>query len=196
MDETGRGSWAGPVVAAAVILPKWTKLPGLTDSKLLTASQREELYKKITKSCDYGIGEASHQEVDQFGLLHATFLAYRRALEKLEASLAKSKPGYAQPDHLMIDGRDKFKFKIPHTSVIKGDLKVRCISAASVLAKVHRDRIMTKLAKKHPKYFFELHKGYGTKRHQGALSQHGPSKIHRKSYLPVIKSKWKQTSLV
>jgi ribonuclease HII len=186
MDEAGRGSLAGPVVAAAVILPKWTRLPGLTDSKLLSAAKREELFAKITKSCQYGVGIASHEEVDEFGLLHATYRAYKRAIEDLKAT----------PDHLMIDGCDKFFFDIPHTSIIKGDLKIRAISAASVIAKVTRDRLMLEFAQKYPQYGFDLHKGYGTQRHQRALKEHGPSKIHRKSYAPLKSLKWVQKELL
>lgn len=176
MDEAGRGSWAGPVVAAAVYLPKGAKLPGLTDSKLLTAKQRETLYSKIIQKYDYGIGEASHKEVDEFGLLQATFLAYERALQNFPW----------QPDHLLIDGRDKFKFKVPHTSIIKGDQKIRCISAASILAKVYRDELMKSYAKKYPNYLFEAHKGYGTRMHSSLLKIHGPCAIHRVSYKPLI----------
>ena len=186
MDEAGRGALAGPVVAAAVILPKWTKLPGLTDSKLLSAAKREELFEKIKKSCEYGIGIASHKEVDEFGLLHATFRAYRRAIKGLKT----------KPDHLMIDGRDKFFFDIPHESIIKGDLLVRSISAASVMAKVTRDRLMLEFAQKYPQYGFDFHKGYGTKRHQRALKEHGPSEIHRKSYAPLKSLKWVQNAFL
>lgn len=175
MDEAGRGSWAGPVVAAAVILPEKCRLPGLTDSKLLSASQREALFFKIFKKAHVGVGVASHEEVDQFGLLHATFKAYERALEQLQP----------EPEQLLIDGRDKFQFKIPHQSIVKGDLKVRCISAASVIAKVTRDRIMLDYAKEYPDYAFELHKGYGTDRHRKALNDYGPSQIHRLSYQPL-----------
>ncbi len=175
MDEAGRGSWAGPVCAAAVILPKGTKLPGLTDSKLLTHKKREELYKKITQKCQYGIGWSKPEEVDQLGLTRATELAFQRALAALPI----------KPDHLQIDGRDKFSFSVPHTSIIKGDLKIRAISAASVLAKVSRDRLMLELAQKYPHYAFESHKGYGTKRHQIALRKHGPCDQHRLSYEPL-----------
>lgn len=186
MDEAGRGSWAGPVIAGAVILPKRVKLPGLTDSKLLSAKQREKLFKQITGKCEYAFGAASHEEVDEFGLLHATFLAYKRALADLKV----------KPDHIMIDGRDKFVFDVPHTSVIKGDLKIRCISAASIIAKVVRDGIMLDYDSKFPQYDFVLHKGYGTKRHQRALKEHGPSEIHRKSYSPLQQIKWEQKAFL
>jgi len=186
MDEAGRGSWAGPVVAGAVILPKGTKLPGLTDSKLLNHTKREVLFEKITDKCDFGVGIASQDEVDEFGLMHATFKAFERALNQLETI----------PDHLLIDGRDKFKFQVPHTSIIKGDLKERCISAASIVAKVARDRIMIELDKTYPEYGFANHKGYGTKRHHASLREHGPSAIHRVSYAPLQNLKWIQKELL
>ena len=129
---------------------------------------------------------ASHQEVDDHGLLHATFKAYERALEDLDAL----------PEHLLIDGRDKFTFKFPHTSIIKGDLKVRAISAASVIAKVTRDRIMLDWAQDLPDYGFEKHKGYGTKFHQDALAAFGPSRIHRLTYQPLQKLKWAQNAFL
>jgi ribonuclease HII len=186
MDEAGRGSWAGPVVAAAVILPKRCQLPGLTDSKLLTFANKERLFDLIMKKAQVGIGSASHQEVDEHGLLHATFKAYERALEDLNV----------QVGHLLIDGRDKFTFKFPHTSIIKGDLKVRAISAASVIAKVTRDRHMVECAQNYPEYSFEKHKGYGTKLHQEALAAFGPSRIHRISYKPLQELKWVQNAFL
>ncbi len=186
LDEAGRGSWAGPVVAAAVILPEKLQLPGLNDSKLLTEKKREELFKKIVATCAYGIGTASHEEVDRHGLLHATFLAFQRALQQLPQ----------QPEALWIDGRDKFKFDVPHTSVIKGDRTYRCIAAASVLAKVTRDHLMIECARHYPDYGFEEHKGYGTERHQQALRSHGPSAIHRLSYAPLLHLKWAQEAFL
>lgn len=177
MDEAGRGSWAGPVVAAAVIVPKGLRLAGLDDSKKLTEAQREALFPKITRSCAHGIGVASHIEVDELGLLRATHLAFSRALEHLTE----------KADHIYIDGRDKFVFPIAHTSVIRGDQTYRCIAAASILAKVTRDHLMEELGKKYPNYGFETHKGYGTELHQNRLKQFGVSEIHRKSYEPIRK---------
>lgn len=177
MDEAGRGSWAGPVVAAAVILPRGLRLGGLNDSKLVLPAKREELFGKIIKTCAYGVGLASHEEVDQCGLLQATFYAFKRALENLPV----------KADHILIDGRDKFAFVIPHTSIIRGDQKVRCISAASIIAKVTRDRLMVEYSKKYPQYGFDIHKGYGTEVHQEALRTHGPCELHRKSYEPLKK---------
>lgn len=186
LDEAGRGSWAGPVVAAAVILPDKIHLPGLNDSKLVTEKKREELFTKIIKNCPHGIGTASHEEVDQWGLLHATFLAFKRALEQLGQS----------PDELWIDGRDKFQFDIPHVSVIKGDRTYRCIAAASILAKVTRDHLMIEWAGHYPAYGFEEHKGYGTEQHQAALRRLGPSAIHRKTYAPLLHLKWAQEAFL
>lgn len=186
MDEAGRGSWAGPVVAAAVILPKKCRLPGLNDSKLLTEKKREALFKLITTHCAYGVGVASHEEVDQFGLLHATFLAFRRALETLPQ----------KPTELWIDGRDRFDFGLQKHSVIRGDSTYRCIAAASIIAKVTRDHLMVEWAQRYPNYGFEEHKGYGTERHQKALQKLGPSDIHRKSYAPLIKLKWAQEAFL
>lgn len=186
MDESGRGSWAGPVVAAAVILPKRLHLPGLNDSKLVAPERRKILYKKITRCCPYGIGIASHHEVDEEGLLRATFLAFQRALNNLTL----------KPHHLLIDGRDKFFFKIPHTSIIRGDRKVRCISAASIIAKVVRDALMLAYSKQYPFYGFNRHKGYGTVLHWRTLSVFGPSQLHRKSYKPLKTLKWTQAAFL
>lgn len=186
MDETGRGSWAGPVLAAAVILHKGCRLPGLKDSKLLNSQQREKLYAKITQSCPYGVGLATQEEVDASGLLHATFLAFSRALEALPV----------KPDYLLVDGRDHFHFPIPHEFLIRGDQFVRCISAASILAKVSRDRLMVEYAHHFPQYGFDQHKGYGTLEHQAALRKHGPCALHRQSYAPLIALKWPQESFL
>ncbi len=186
MDEAGRGSWAGPVVAAAVILPRGLRLPGLNDSKLVPPEKRKILFQKITQACDFGVGLATHSEVDEHGLLHATFLAFERALENLKT----------RPNHLLVDGRDRFQFKVPHTSIIRGDRKVRCISAASIVAKVTRDQIMVEYGAKYPKYGFELHKGYGTQAHQRALRDYGSTELHRQSYKPLKLLKWKQKAFL
>jgi ribonuclease HII len=175
MDEAGRGPWAGPVVAGAVILPPRIRLPFLTDSKKLSEKRREKLYDLITNKAIWGVGEASHKEVDELGLTKATNLAYKRALKSLPTT----------PDHLLIDGRDKFSLPHPYDSIIKGDLKVRCISAASIIAKVTRDRLMKDYDKKYPGFHFASHKGYGTRRHHEALKKKGISPIHRISYKPI-----------
>lgn len=186
MDEAGRGSWAGPVVAAVVILPRGLRLAGLNDSKQVPVKKREQLFKKITAHADHGIGLASHEEVDEHGLLHATYLAFSRALDKLKT----------RPDHVLVDGRDHFTFAIPHTSIIRGDQKYRCISAASILAKVTRDHLMIEYAKTYPDYGFDIHKGYGTEAHQGVLRLKGPSPLHRKSYKPLQDLQWVQEAFL
>ncbi len=186
MDEAGRGSWAGPVVAAAVILPKGLRLSGLNDSKLVLPAKREKLYEQIIQSCAYGVGMASQEEVDTLGLLQATLYAFRRALEKLPQKV----------DHILIDGRDAFSFYAPHTSIIRGDQKIRSIMAASILAKVTRDRLMVEYSQVYPAYRFDLHKGYGTQEHQRALREHGPCDLHRKSYAPLKKLQCEQIAFL
>ena len=175
LDEAGRGPWAGPVVAAAVILPPRIHLPNLGDSKKLSSTQREQLYEKIIQKAHFGIGKVSNKEVDRLGLIKATNKAFARAVKALPV----------KPEHLLIDGRDRFTFSIPFTSIIRGDQKIRAIMAASIIAKVTRDRIMIKYAQQYPKYQFQRHKGYGTKHHQKALKKNGITPLHRKSYLPV-----------
>ncbi|MBT5016608.1 ribonuclease HII [Candidatus Peregrinibacteria bacterium] len=175
MDEAGRGPWAGPVVAAAVILPRGIHLPGLNDSKKVTEKKREELYAKIKLKAEWGIGKASHKEIDRHGLLKATQLAFQRALDSLPRV----------PEHLLIDGRDNFTFSVPHTSIIRGDQKIRSIKAASILAKVARDKLMKDCSLKFPEYSFDKHKGYGTQKHQLALQKYGVTPVHRRSFKPV-----------
>lgn len=174
VDEAGRGPLAGPVCAAAVILPKHLELPGLTDSKKLTDKKRRELFPIIQeKAIAYGIGYASHQEIDEINILQATFLAMRRALEQLSV----------RPDLVLIDGNRTFEFGIPTKTVVKGDSISLNIAAASVLAKVSRDDLMLQYAKEYPDYGFDIHKGYGTKAHYAALRECGHSPIHRMSFL-------------
>ena len=174
VDEAGRGPLAGPVCAAAVILPERLDLPGLTDSKKLTDKKRRELYPVIKEQAiAYGIGFASQQEIDEINILQATFLAMERALEQLSV----------KPDLALIDGNRQKDFGVPVKTVVKGDSLSANIAAASVLAKVTRDDLMVELAEKYPEYAFEIHKGYGTKAHYAALQEHGPSPIHRLSFL-------------
>lgn len=174
-DEAGRGPWAGPVSAAAVIIPPHTKLPGLNDSKVLTHQRREKLFQLIISRCDYGVGLVCNQEIDKIGLTAATNKAYALAIASLQQT----------PNFLLIDGRDKFKLPIPFTSIVKGDSKVREIAAASIIAKVTRDRLMISSHQQYPQYDFHLHKGYGTKRHHQALKKHGICQLHRQSYAPI-----------
>ena len=173
VDEAGRGPLAGPVYAAAVILPRYLELPGLNDSKKLTEKRREELYQEITAKAAYGIGYADEKEIDERNILQATFLAMRRALAALPI----------RPDLALIDGNRDSDFGVPSETIVKGDALSANIAAASILAKVTRDRVMCDYAAQYPQYGFEVHKGYGTKRHYEALRQYGACPIHRRSFL-------------
>ncbi len=174
VDEAGRGPLAGPVCAAAVILPPNTQIPGLDDSKKLTDKRRRELVPIIKeKAIAYGIGFADHIEIDEINILQATFLAMERALALLSV----------KPDLALIDGNREKDFGLPVQTVIKGDSLSANIAAASVLAKVARDDVMEALAEEYPQYGFEIHKGYGTKAHYEAILAHGPCKVHRMTFL-------------
>ena len=174
VDEAGRGPLAGPVCAAAVILPPNLEIPGLTDSKKLSDKRRRELYPVIIEQAvAYGIGLASHEEIDDINILQATFLAMERALEQLKV----------RPELALIDGNRQKDFGLPVETVVKGDYLSASIAAASILAKVTRDDIMVAMAQEYPGYGFEIHKGYGTKAHYEALRAMGPSPIHRKTFL-------------
>ena len=174
VDEAGRGPLAGPVCAAAVILPEHLQIPGLNDSKKLTDKKRRELFPVIQEQAiAYGIGLASEQEIDEINILQATFLAMRRALEQLTV----------RPEIALIDGNRETDFGLPVKTVVKGDSLSANIAAASILAKVTRDNIMVELAQQYPEYGFEIHKGYGTKAHYEALGTYGPCPIHRRSFL-------------
>lgn len=174
VDEAGRGPLAGPVCAAAVILPEHLLIPGLTDSKKLTDKKRRELFPLIQEQAvSYGIGFASEAEIDEKNILQATFLAMRRALEQLNV----------KPELALIDGNRETDFGVPVKTVIKGDSLSANIAAASILAKVTRDDLMLEMAKLYPEYGFDIHKGYGTKAHYEALRYYGPCPIHRKSFL-------------
>ena len=174
VDEAGRGPLAGPVCAAAVILPEHLQIPGLTDSKKLTDKKRRELYPVIMEQAiAYGIGFATEQEIDEINILQATFLAMQRALDQLSVN----------PELALIDGNREKDFGLPVKTVVKGDSLSANIAAASVLAKVTRDDLMVKLAQDYPQYGFDIHKGYGTKAHYAALTEHGASPVHRMSFL-------------
>ena len=174
VDEAGRGPLAGPVCAAAVILPEHLEIPGLTDSKKLTDKKRRELFPVIQEQAiAYGIGMASEAEIDEINILQATFLAMQRALDQLKV----------RPDLALIDGNREKDFGIPVRTVVKGDSLSMNIAAASILAKVTRDDLMVQMAEQYPEYGFEIHKGYGTKAHYAALTEHGASPIHRKTFL-------------
>ena len=174
VDEAGRGPLAGPVCAAAVILPPHLEIPGLTDSKKLTDKKRRELFPVIQdQAIAYGIGLASEQEIDEINILQATFLAMQRALDQLSV----------KPDLALIDGNREKDFGLPVKTVVKGDSLSMNIAAASILAKVTRDDLMVQMAQQYPEYGFEIHKGYGTKAHYAALAEHGTCPIHRQTFL-------------
>ena len=174
VDEAGRGPLAGPVCAAAVILPEGEIIPGLNDSKKLTDKKRRELFPIIKeKAIAYGIAFASEAEIDEINILQATFLAMKRAIAQLDG----------KADFALIDGNRETDFGIPCLTVIKGDSRSANIAAASVLAKVTRDIYMEELAEQYPQYGFEIHKGYGTKAHYAALTEHGMCDAHRRSFL-------------
>ena len=174
VDEAGRGPLAGPVCAAAVILPRGFVIEGLNDSKKLTEKKREELFALICENAvTYGIAFASVEEIEEYNILNATFMAMNRAVEKLEFV----------PELALIDGNRDKGIKYPSRCIVKGDALCADIAAASILAKVTRDRYMYEMAELYPQYGFEKHKGYGTKLHYEALRQFGPSPIHRMSFL-------------
>ena len=174
VDEAGRGPLAGPVYAAAVILPHDIAIEGLNDSKKLTEKKREALFDVITeRALTYGIASASIEEIEELNILNATFLAMNRAIAKLDPV----------PELALIDGNRNTGIAMPSRCVVKGDSRCADIAAASILAKVSRDRYMLTLAEKYPQYHFEQHKGYGTKLHYEALREYGPSPEHRPSFL-------------
>ena len=177
VDEAGRGPWAGPVYSAIVILNRNCIPEGINDSKKISKKKRIELYEEILINHEYGIGFASPDEIDQLNILEATFLSMRRALENL----------IIKPDYILVDGNLSPSFNIPHESIIKGDSISMSIAAASIIAKVERDKFMLTIDNEHPEYKWKKNKGYGTKDHQNALNAHGVTKYHRKSFSPIRK---------
>ncbi|MBQ3057427.1 MAG: ribonuclease HII [Clostridia bacterium] len=178
VDEAGRGPLAGPVCAAAVILPEDLEIPGLNDSKKLSEKKREQLYDIITeKAIAYCVAFGTLEEIEEKNILQATFLAMNRAIEGLET----------KADFALIDGNKiPDGIKIPAAAIVKGDAKSMSIAAASILAKVSRDRLLMEYDKKYPEYQFAKHKGYGTKLHTDLIKEYGPCKIHRLSFLKNI----------
>lgn len=177
VDEAGRGPLAGPVCAAAVILPPNAEIPGLNDSKKLSDKKRRELYPVIKETAiAYGIAFADHTEIDEINILQATYLAMERAIQQLGV----------KPELALIDGNRAKDFGIPVETIVHGDSLSASIAAASVLAKVTRDDYMLKMAEEYPGYDFEIHKGYGTKAHYAALAAMGPCPIHRMTFLKKI----------
>lgn len=175
IDEAGRGPWAGPVVAAAVILPAKKRPKGLADSKQLSAEAREELALAIRACAAVSVGIATTDEIDQINILQATYLAMRRAFDGLQE----------RPVAALIDGNSAPELPCPIEMIIDGDAYVASISAASIIAKVERDRMMVEFCAQYPGYAFAKHKGYGTPEHQRALAELGPCPIHRRSFKPV-----------
>lgn len=177
IDEAGRGPLAGPVVVAAVILPQKFRHKTLRDSKQLSAAHRQEIYGELTAREEilWTVCAADHEEIDRFNILRATHQAMRRAA----VALARA------PHHVLIDGRPVRPFPYPHTALVHGDALSLSIAAASVIAKVTRDRLMIEMDALHPGYEFAQHKGYGTELHLARLKTHGPCAIHRRSFLPV-----------
>lgn len=174
VDEAGRGPLAGPVCAAAVILPRGLVINGLNDSKKLSEKKREELFDVICeKAISSATAFATVDEIEEMNILNAAMLAMNRAISKLEP----------RPELALIDGNRNSGIEFPSRCVVKGDAKCADIAAASVLAKVTRDRYMLQMAEKYPQYGFEKHKGYGTKQHYEALREYGPCEIHRPSFL-------------
>lgn len=174
VDEAGRGPLAGPVVAAAVILPKLVSCK-LGDSKSLSAKDREISFLWLTQHSNWSIGLASSKEIDEINILQATLLAMKRAVTGLRLPY----------DKILIDGRDCIHINVPQDAVIKGDQLIPEIQAASIIAKVYRDRLMSFIDCCYPEYGFTKHKGYGTKQHREAITEHGPCKQHRMSFAPI-----------
>ena len=178
VDEVGRGPLAGPVVAAAVVLPEDFDVLGVDDSKKLSEKKREELFDLISaKAVGVGLGMASEKEIDEVNILQATKLAMRRALAELGENMGE------EPDYVLFDAMKIEEVTIPQESIIKGDAKCTCIAAASIIAKVTRDRMMVEYASAYPGYAFEKNKGYGTREHYSGLREFGACSIHRKTFL-------------
>ncbi len=175
IDEAGRGPLAGPVVAAVCILPEGCSFRGLNDSKQVAEADRERLYEEIIEQCDYAIGISDALEIDRFNILKATFFAMGRALSQLKIP----------PDLILVDGHLSPSFGILTVPLVGGDAKSYSIAAASILAKVTRDRLMIKYHEQFPQYGFSTHKGYGTPEHLEAIKTYGPCAIHRMSFQPI-----------
>lgn len=178
VDEVGRGPLIGPVVTACVVLPKNFKLEGLTDSKKISEKKREVFYEYIINNCvAYSVGECSPEEIDKNNILEATKIAMKRAIDKVNKKI--------NLDYILIDGNMKFDFDYKYKSIVKGDSKSISISAASIIAKVTRDRMLIELDKKYPMYGFKNHKGYPTKKHLDAIKNYGLIDGYRMSYGPI-----------
>ena len=181
VDEAGRGPLAGPVVAAAVILPDDFALDGLNDSKKVSAAKRERFYAILTATAEilWAVAEATVEEIDRLNILRATHLAMARAIEALPR----------KPDHALVDGLPVRGLPVEHTALVEGDSLSLSIAAASIVAKVTRDRLMVELDAQYPRYGFAQHKGYGVKKHLEALRNHGPCSAHRRTFQPVAQTR-------
>ncbi|MHB9155454.1 MAG: ribonuclease HII, partial [Endomicrobiales bacterium] len=178
VDEAGRGPWAGPVVAAAVILPESSSLPGLNDSKKLSPKKREALYARIREiALGVGVGTVRQDVIDSVNILQATYMAMREALRQLSLPV----------ELVLVDGRPIPALSLPQAAIPGGDAQSAAIAAASIIAKVTRDRLMEEYSRQYPHYRFHQHKGYGTPEHYEALRRHGPCSLHRKTFAPVRK---------
>jgi len=177
IDEAGRGPLAGPVAAAAVILPPNYICDGLNDSKKVSAKKRDQIYQQLTEDTNiiWSVATASCEEIDQINILNATHLAMRRAAESLST----------KPNYCLIDGLPVKNFTLPYQAIVKGDSISLSISAASIIAKVTRDRMMKEIDAEFPQFGFAKHQGYGTKAHLEALRTHGPCRHHRRSFQPI-----------
>ena len=175
VDEAGRGPWAGPVVAAAVILDPERIPAGIADSKVLLPEEREMIFPRIMAAAEVGVGIADVDRIDRVNILNATLWAMAEAVKKLPR----------RPRLVLVDGNKAPRLKCEVRTIVKGDGRCLSIAAASIVAKVTRDRLMTELSREHPQYGFDRHKGYGTPEHQAALNRHGACIHHRKSFRPV-----------
>ena len=180
IDEAGRGPLAGPVFAAAVILPQSVVIDGLDDSKKLSEKKRDMLFEEIKARAVYAVASASESEIDEINILNATFLAMRRAFDALPQ----------RPQAAFVDGNRLPKLPVPAKAIVKGDSLSASIAAASIMAKVSRDRYMLELDKKYPEYCFAKHKGYGTKLHYEKIREYGISEVHRRTFLKELPEDW------
>lgn len=180
IDEAGRGPLAGPVFAAAVILPQSVVIDGLDDSKKLSEKKRDMLFEEIKAHAVYAVASASESEIDEINILNATFLAMRRAFDALPQ----------RPQAAFVDGNRLPKLPVPAKAIVKGDSLSASIAAASIMAKVSRDRYMLELDKKYPEYCFAKHKGYGTKLHYEKIREYGISEVHRRTFLKKLPEDW------
>ena len=180
IDEAGRGPLAGPVFAAAVILPQGVVIEGLDDSKKLSEKKRDMLFEEIKARAVYAVASASESEIDEINILNATFLAMRRAFDAMPQ----------RPQAAFVDGNRLPKLPVPAKAIVKGDSLSASIAAASIMAKVSRDRYMLELDKKYPEYCFAKHKGYGTKLHYEKIREYGISEVHRRTFLKKLPEDW------